>query len=207
MITITKTLCILIFIISVWAWNDRKIFNGFMHFPFKEERDQSYYRLFTSIFLHGSWLHLLVNLFVLYSFGEAIEYQFIQLFGLTQGRIYFLILFLLSGILADIPTLKKFKDDIHFRSVGASGSISGIMFAYVLFYPWNLLYLYGIIPIPGIVAGIGYIWYSRYAAKKEGGRIDHNAHLFGAISGLVITILMYPAVLPAFFKQLMSGLT
>lgn len=204
--TVTTLLCIFIFLISVWAWNDPKIFNGFMHFPYQEARDRSFYRFFTSIFLHGSWLHLLVNLFVLWSFGQIIEDRFIQIFQPFVGKLYYLLLFLLSGILADIPTYYKFKSDYEFRSVGASGSISGIMFAYVLFYPWNMLYLYGIIPIPGIIAAVIYIWYSRYAAKKEGGRIDHNAHLFGALSGLIITILLYPPVLQIFFQKLIQGI-
>ena len=116
----------------------------------------------------------------------------------------FLMLFIFSGIISDLPTTFRYRDDPSFRSVGASGAISGIMFSYVLFYPLENLYLYGIIPIPGIIAGILYLWYSNHAAKKEGGRIDHNAHFFGAVSGLVITILLYPPVILSFFRDLMS---
>lgn len=202
--SITIILCVIIFAISVWAWNSPAVFEKLVHFPYLEARDKSYYRLFTSIFLHGSWLHLLVNLFVFWTFGEAIEYQFHHLFGPILGKVNFVLLFVFSGVIADIPTTMKYKDISSFRSVGASGAISGIMFSYVLFYPLQYLYLYGLIPIPGIVAGVLYIWYSNYAAKKEGGRIDHNAHLYGALTGLVFTILVYPKVLPLFFQQLLS---
>lgn len=204
--SITIVICVVIFAISVWAWNDSRIFNNLMHYPYQEARDRSFYRFFTSIFLHGSWLHLLVNLFVFWTFGEAIEYQFNHIFGPVLGKVNFILLFVLSGVLADLPTFRKYKDNPNFRSVGASGSISGIMFAYVLFYPLQYLYLYGIIPIPGIIAGVLYLWYSNYAAKKEGGRIDHNAHFYGAVTGLIFTIITYPPVVKSFFQQLLSVL-
>lgn len=202
--TITTILCIIIFGISLWGFNSQPVFLKLMHYPYVEARDRSYYRFFTSIFLHGSWLHLLVNLFVFYTFGQAIEYQFANLFGETMGRINFLLLFVLSGVMADVFTFRKHRDDPNFRSVGASGSISGVMFAYVLFYPLQNLYLYGLIPIPGIIAGVLYLWYSNYAAKKEGGRIDHSAHFYGAVTGILFTIVVYPKVVTSFIQQLLS---
>lgn len=202
--SLTVILCVVIFAVSVWAWNSPALFQKLVHYPYLESRDKSYYRLLTSIFLHGSWLHLLVNLFVFWTFGQAIESQFAYLFGPQLGKINFILLFIFSGVISDLPTTFKYRDQPSFRSVGASGAISGIMFSYVLFYPLENLYLYGIIPIPGIIAGVLYLWYSNYAAKKEGGRIDHNAHFYGAVSGLVITILLYPPVVLSFFQQLMS---
>lgn len=202
--SLTVILCVVIFAVSVWAWNSPAIFQKLVHYPYLESRDKSYYRLLTSIFLHGSWLHLLVNLFVFWTFGQAIESQFAYLFGPQLGKINFILLFIFSGVISDLPTTFKYRDQPSFRSVGASGAISGIMFSYVLFYPLENLYLYGIIPIPGIIAGVLYLWYSNYAAKKEGARIDHNAHFYGAVSGLVITILLYPPVVLSFFRDLMS---
>lgn len=202
--TITGILCILIFGISLWGFNSQTIFEKMMHYPYQEARDNSYYRFLTSIFLHGSWLHLLVNLFVFYTFGAAIENQFGHLFGPTMGRVNFLLLFLLSGVLADLFTFRKHRDDPHFRSVGASGAISGVMFSYVLFYPLENLYLYGLIPIPGIIVGVLYLWYSNYAAKKEGGRIDHSAHFYGAVAGVIFTIVVYPKVIMSFIQQLLG---
>jgi len=202
--SLTVILCVVIFAVSVWAWNSPALFQKLVHYPYLESRDKSYYRLLTSIFLHGSWLHLLVNLFVFWTFGQAIESQFAYLFGPQLGKINFILLFIFSGVISDLPTTFKYRDQPSFRSVGASGAISGIMFSYVLFYPLENLYLYGIIPIPGIIAGVLYLWYSNYAAKKEGGRIDHNAHFYGAVSGLVITILLYPPVVLSFFRDLMS---
>lgn len=202
--TVTTILCFIIFGISLWGFNSHSVFLNLMHYPYVTARDRSYYRFLTSIFLHGSWLHLLVNLFVFFTFGEAVEYQFGLLFGPVMGKINFLLLFLLSGILADVFTYRKHLEDPNFRSVGASGSISGVMFAYVLFYPLQNLYLYGLIPIPGIIAGVLYLWYSNYAAKKEGGRIDHSAHFYGAVAGIIFTIAVYPKVVPLFIQQLFS---
>lgn len=202
--SVTVILCAIIFGISLWAWNAPAVFRQLVHYPYQEARDRSYYRLVTATFLHGSWLHLLINLFVFWTFGEAIEIQFYHLFGPVVSKIYFLLLFFLSGVLGDVGTMVKYKDNPHFRSVGASGAVSGVMFAYVLFYPLQNLYLYGLIPIPGILAAIGYLWYSNYAAKKEGGRIDHNAHFYGAVAGLVFTIIIYPPVLSHFVREIMS---
>src|SRR5690606_18120585 len=122
--------------------------------------------------------HLLVNLFVFYTFGAAIENQFGHLFGPTMGRVNFLLLFLLSGVLADLFTFRKRRDDPHFRSVGASGAISGVMFSYVLFYPLQNLFLYGLVTMTGICFLVLDLLYSNSAARNEGGSIDHTAHFY-----------------------------
>ncbi len=202
--SITVLFCFVVFGISLWGFRSPSVFHQLMHYPYVEARDRSYHRMITSIFLHGSWLHLLVNLFVFFTFGEAIEYLFIQLFGSALGRINFILLFLLSGLMASVFTFRKHLHDPNFRSVGASGSISGVMFAYVLFFPLQNLYLYGLIPIPGIIVGVLYLWYSNYAAKREGGRIDHSAHFYGAVTGLIFTIVIYPKSVSMFVQQLMS---
>src|SRR5690606_21884000 len=133
--TITGILCILIFGISLWGFNSQTIFEKMMHYPYQEARDNSYYRFLTSIFLHGSWLHLLVNFFVFYTFCAAIDTQFGHLFRSIMERVYFLLLLLLLGFLADLFTFRNHRDDPHFPSVGASWAISGVMFSYLLFYP------------------------------------------------------------------------
>jgi membrane associated rhomboid family serine protease len=207
--TITVTLIIIgITVLISWqAFSNRDLFLKFMHYPYEEHRDKEYYRWVTSIFLHGSWMHLAINMFVLYSFGTFIESVFVELFGVVKGRINFVALYVLSGVFADIPTYFKHKNNQSFSSVGASGATSGIMFAFALLLPWEMIYLFGIVPIPAIVAAVLYLVYSSYASRQEAGsRIDHEAHFWGAVFGFVFTIALKRELFSAFLREVVNGL-
>jgi membrane associated rhomboid family serine protease len=207
--TITVTLIIIgITVLISWqAFSNRDLFLKFMHYPYEEHRDKEYYRWVTSVFLHGSWMHLAINMFVLYSFGTFIESVFVELFGVVKGRINFVALYVLSGVFADIPTYLKHKNNQSFSSVGASGATSGIMFAFALLLPWEMIYLFGIVPIPAIIAAVLYLVYSSYASRQEAGsRIDHEAHFWGAVFGFVFTIALKPELFSAFLSKVVNGL-
>ena len=196
-------------LISWQAFNNRAMFEKLLHSPYRESKYKEWHRLLTGVFLHGSWTHLLVNMFVLWQFGEQVEMIFttpesgytISGFGEVKGRIYFTLLYFVIAILADIPTFLKHRNNPGFRSVGASGAVSGLLFIYIIFAPWKLLYLYAIVPIPGIVAAVGYLAYSTYANRRGGGRIDHSAHLWGAIAGFVLAIALKPEWLGVFIER------
>jgi membrane associated rhomboid family serine protease len=191
-------------LISYQAFNDYSLFSKLKHFPYEEKREKSFYRLVTSGFIHGNFTHLLVNMLVLYFFGDFVEYTFTAKFGLVFGKVAFLIFYILIIVLADLPTYYKHKDNPRFSSVGASGAISGLVFTYILYNPLSSLYLYFIIPINAVVFGIGYLWYSSYMSKKSGDHIDHDAHFAGAISGIFISLLIQPQLLSRFFNQITS---
>lgn len=204
--SVTLVLIIVTAFISWQAFSNRDLFLKFMHFPYEEHRDKEFYRWVTSVFLHGSWMHLAINMFVLWSFGTFIEGAFVEIFGSPMGRINFLALYLLSGIFADIPTYLKHKNNQSFSSVGASGATSGIMFAFALLLPWEMIYLFGVIPIPAILAAVLYLIYSSYASRKEAGsRIDHEAHFWGAVFGFVFTIILKPELFSRFLSELVNG--
>lgn len=205
--SVTLVLIIVTAFISWQAFSNRDLFLKFMHFPYEEHRDKEFYRWVTSVFLHGSWMHLAINMFVLWSFGTFIESAFVEIFGSPMGRVNFLALYLLSGIFADIPTYLKHKNNQSFSSVGASGATSGIMFAFALLLPWEMIYLFGIIPIPAILAAVLYLIYSSYASRKEAGsRIDHEAHFWGAVFGFVFTIILKPELFSRFLNELVNGI-
>jgi membrane associated rhomboid family serine protease len=174
------------------------------HWPAKEYYHKEFHRLISSGFVHGGWLHLLINMFVLWNFGEIVERHFIVFFGPVRGVIYFVLVYLLVIICASLPSYFEKKDNENYLAVGASGGVSGIVFIYILLYPWEMLYLYAIIPIPGIIAGVLYLWYSSYASRNVQDRIDHQAHFYGALFGLVFTLLLKPSLLPAFFRSLVN---
>lgn len=176
-----------------------------MHFPYQEVRDKSYYRFITSGFVHGSWLHLGINMFVLWSFGESIEKNvYLPLFGEMMGRLLFVIMYLATIVFADIPTFLKHRNNPGYSSVGASGAVSGVVFISILVDPWSIILVY-FIPVPGIIAGVAYLIYSSWASKNSNDRIDHDAHFYGALFGMLFTIALKPALFMNFVDRLINN--
>ncbi len=142
-------------------------------------------RLLTSGFLHVDWLHLILNMYVLYIFGDIVS-------GML-GTIPFIIIYIGSLFAGNLYALQYHKDEPFYSAVGASGAVSGIVYASILLYPGMSLYLFFIpIPIPGYIFGVGYLLYSIYGMKKQLGNIGHAAHLGGAIGGFALTLLLHP---------------
>lgn len=158
--------------------------------------------MLTSGFVHADWTHLIVNMFVLYSFGNYIESYITHEFGSVLGRVIYLILYLLNIIFANIPTTLRHRFNPGFSSIGASGAVSGIIFIFILLQPWSILKLFLVIPVPAIIAGIGYLIYSSWAANQGHGRLDHSAHFAGAIAGMIMIILLKREILSDFFFRL-----
>ena len=203
---ISITLIIIIFtsLISMQGFNRYELIDRLKHSPYREAGGKEYYRLLTSGFLHADWVHLLINMFVLYSFGNYIEAYINSLFGDPAGKIIYLMLYLLNIFLANIPTLLKHRHNPSFSSIGASGAVSGIIFIFILLNPWAILYLFFVIPVPAIIAGIGYLIYSSWAANKGHGRLDHAAHFAGAIAGMVMMVILDPHILNQFLHRLVA---
>ncbi|MBK8484137.1 MAG: rhomboid family intramembrane serine protease [Saprospiraceae bacterium] len=106
------------------------------------------------------------------------------------GGILFIVIYVLILILSCIPTYIKFKNNPQYASIGASGAISGILFIYILYFPFNLLYLFGMIPVPAIVFGFLYLYYSWWASRNTNDHIDHDAHYYGAVMGLLFGVII-----------------
>lgn len=202
--SITTTLVIIISIISIYAFSNPELINKYKHFPYYESKRNEYYRMITSGFLHGGWMHLIINMFVLYEFGRIAEGMYKQLFGVQNGSILYVVLFFLTIVVADLPTYFKYRNNPGYASIGASGAVSGIVFIFILIAPWEMLYLYGIIPIPAIMGGVAYLGYSQWAANNSNSNVDHDAHLYGALFGMLFTIILAPRLLGHFWEQLIS---
>ena len=124
------------------------------------------------------------------------------MFGLTMGAILFLVMYLLTIVLADTPTYFKYQDNPNYSAIGASGGVSGILFAFILFMPWSMLGLFFVVPIPAIVFGVLYLWYESWSAKNSRDNIGHDAHFWGAVAGVVITIIYRPTIFIDFISKL-----
>jgi len=203
--TLTLLLVIVTGLISYQAFNKPELFYKLSHQPHREYHSKEYYRFISSGFVHADFTHLLINMYVLWIFGEEVERNFVIIFGEAMGRVYFLLLYLATIAFGDLPTFLKHKDNPNFTSVGASGAVSGIVFVFILFYPWSTLLLFFIIPAPAILAGVAYLIYSSYASRKMNDRIDHDAHFYGAIFGMLFTIALKPSLIQLFISQLINN--
>lgn len=162
--------------------------------PYLVKRKSQYYRMITSGFLHADFIHLFFNMFTLFFFGSAIEYYFAK-YGLG-GKATYLLLYFLSLVASDIPSYLKHKDDYHYHSLGASGAVSAVVFASIVFGPWNEIRLYGAISISFMIYAILFILYCINMGKKANDNINHDAHLWGSLFGLVFTVGLIIALNP-----------
>ncbi len=160
------------------------------------------YRLFTHAFIHANWEHLIVNMIVLFSFGSVVEHYFQENFGRVGGITYYLILFFGSILFSTLWSLYKQKDNPYYNAVGASGAVSAVLFTAIFFDPWSSIYFFGILPIPGIIFGGLYLYYSYYMSTKKTDNIAHDAHFLGAIFGFFLPVILRPSLLLGFFDML-----
>jgi membrane associated rhomboid family serine protease len=158
-----------------------------------------YDRFITHGFVHADGGHLIFNMITLFFFGSVIE-SFYRQYFFDLG----FVLFYLGGlIVAIIPSYLKHKNDHQWASLGASGAVSAVLFAYILFEPWKLIFVF-FIPVPAIIFAVLYVAYSIWSGKRGNSHINHSAHLWGAAYGVVMTIILEPRLIPHFFNKLMQ---
>lgn len=179
--------------------------NKLIFHPYTVKREGQWYRFISSAFIHGDWMHLLFNMFTLYWFGQLIELGVLKRqFGQETGAILYTMLFLIGVIVAHLPTYQKHKDSPHYRSLGASGGVSAVLFACIMFFPLEDICIYGILCIPGFIIGPLYLVYTYYRGKQGNDNINHDAHLYGALFGILFSLIIQPTVLGDFFRQVMA---
>lgn len=201
------TIFIVIFtsLISILAFSRPELMYKLQFNPFQVHHRKQYYRMLTHGLLHADWVHLIINMLVLLSFGTAVEHYFGRLESTGSLKFPGLIFILLYGgavVVSSLTTLRKYKDNSMYNSVGASGGVSAVIFTSIFFAPWQNLLLYAIIPIPGILFGVLYLAYSHYMSKKASDNINHDAHFIGAVYGLVFPLFIDISLLGTFIDQL-----
>ncbi len=153
------------------------------------------YRCITGGFVHVSLTHLLFNAITLYFFGPLLEFHL--------GSIKYVVLYMGSLLCAHALTYVQHRHNGSYNAIGASGAISGVLFAYVLFAPYDLIYFFGVVPVPSILFAFLFVGGSIYAIKSgKSFGIAHEAHLGGAIGGALLTVILEPNVFPSFLEQL-----
>ncbi len=204
----TVIIIIITVIASLTAFSNNKVMNDLIFYPPAIHQRRQWYRFFTSGLLHADYIHLAFNMLALYSFGSALESYFVDLFN-QYGVWVYLLLYILALMVSSLPDYFKYKEDYHYRSLGASGAVSAVVFACILFNPLAKISLI-IIPffgIPGFVFAILFLVISSYLNKRGGGVINHSAHIFGALFGIAFSIFVvytfssYP-LLESFYYQI-----
>lgn len=199
--TITLMLILVISLVSAFAFSKKNAMAQLQFNAFQIYHRRQYYRIVTHAFVHANWEHLIVNMIVLYSFGLAVERYFQMYFGTLSGYFY-LILFFGSVIFSSLWSLVKQRDNPYYNAVGASGAVSAILFTAIFFDPWSNIYFFGILPIPGIIFGGLYLYYSYYMSTKKMDNIGHDAHFLGAIFGFFFPVMLRPSLLMDFIGVL-----
>ena len=189
-------------VISVLAFYNREIFDRLKFNAVDAKEPKNSYRFLTYGLIHGDFLHLFVNMLVLYSFGRIVE-TFYGIWFPEKSGFYFGLLYVGGLILSIVPSFGKHKNDVFYNAVGASGAVSAVLFASIILYPTGKIMLLFIpIPIPAPVFGVLYIAYEYYMSKRGGDNIGHDAHLWGAIFGVVFTIALKPELAALFLQQI-----
>ena len=205
-ISLTLLLVLIIGFISWQGFNKDHVKAKLIFHPYAIKYHGEWVRFITHAFIHADWNHLLINLFVLYQFGEVAERFFSYLFGSEYASLVFVLFFLGAVIFSSVPDYFKHQDNPSYGSLGASGATSALVFVYIVQDPWNW-FLFP--PLPALFLGIAYLYYSSYMDKKGGDNIGHNAHFWGATYGLAFAFIaasiLKPEFIHYFIAKLMEG--
>lgn len=189
MLSITLIILLLTCLISFTAFSNDNITNELIFYPTAISRNNQWYRFITCGFIHADIMHLAFNMYTFYLFGNMVENAFNELFP-GMGKILFVILYLTSLIVCLLPTYFQHQNDYHYRSLGASGAVSAVIFIGIFLYPTMGLGIFPIpINIPAFIFGPIYLVISAVLAKKGHGNINHSAHIWGALFGIVFLII------------------
>lgn len=198
-LTINTLIILITVVVSIIGWqNNNRWIDKLIFWPAKMKgQPQEWYRFISSGLIHADVMHLFFNLFTLYFFGNIVE--------AIMGHGQYLIFYILALIVSHITTYLKYRDNNYYRSLGASGAVAAVLFVFIFFAPWEKVALFGLFEIPAIIFAVLYLGITFYLSKKEGGTINHDAHLWGALFGWVyVAIFLDPQHGLSFIKNILN---
>jgi membrane associated rhomboid family serine protease len=190
-LSLTIVLVIINVLVSIAAFSNQRMMDDLIFYPPAIKNRGQWYRFFSHGFIHADIAHLAFNMLALWSFGEGLEtvFSFSCVFD-KWGKLLYLLLYFSALFMASFPDYLKYKDSYHFRSLGASGAVSAVIFSMILFFPQTPIGIIFLpVRIPGWLFGVAYLGISAYLDKRGGGTINHGAHFWGAAYGVVLTVL------------------
>jgi len=196
--SITLVIIAVTVLVSLAAQNNQRLFENLLFQPFVMHESKDWFRFLSHGFIHGGTMHLLVNMYVLWMFGTAVE----EAYGALTGRnplLPYLVLYLGGIVLSSLPGYFKHRHDPTYRAVGASGATSAVVFSFILLHPdTKLMLIFLPIPMAAWIFGGLYLAYEWYMSKRGKGNIAHDAHYFGALYGIAFTAMLGPRVVGNF---------
>ena len=190
-------------LVSLLCFSGRPDVNSLMFNAYQVWHRKEWWRMLTSGLVHGGWGHLFFNMLTLYFFGTVVEQYFAAAFGSTNGIVLYVVLYVSAIAVASLWDLFKNRDNPNYNALGASGAVSAVLFASILFDPKMGIYIYLIpIPVPGYIFAPLYLLYCWYMARRGTDNIGHTAHFWGAVYGLAFPLICRPDIFQHFLAQL-----
>jgi membrane associated rhomboid family serine protease len=184
-------------VVSFMAFNNARLMNDLILWPPAITRSREYHRLVTYGVVHADFGHLLFNMITLFFFGRTME----GFFTASLGTLGFALFYILALVVSILPTYLSNKNNPNYRSLGASGAVSAVLFSFVLLAPWSRIIVF-VIPVPAIIYAVLYVAYSIYMDRRGQGNVNHSAHLWGAAFGVAFTVVVRPEVISHFLAAL-----
>jgi membrane associated rhomboid family serine protease len=184
-------------VVSFMAFNNARLMNDLILWPPAITRNREYHRLVTYGVVHADFGHLLFNMITLFFFGRVME----GFFAARLGTMGFALFYIVGLVVSILPTYLSNRNNPNYRSLGASGAVSAVLFSYILLAPWSRIVVL-VLPMPAIIYAVLYVVYSIYMDRRGQGNVNHSAHLWGAAYGVAFTLLVRPEVLSHFLSEL-----
>jgi membrane associated rhomboid family serine protease len=199
---ITLILIAVTAVVSFVAFSNALLMEKLIFSPTEITQKNQYYRFITSGFLHADVGHLLINMFVFWSFGTYVEGYLDT--NTQNGTFWYLLLYLGGIAVSSVPTYLQQKNNYNYRSLGASGAVEAVVFASILISPMTNICLYGILCLPAVLMGLAFLGYEYYMNTRRTDNINHSAHFTGAIFGFAYLACLLPSLLPNFVAQIVA---
>lgn len=188
-LSITLIIIIVTTLVSIGGFSNQKIIDDLIFYPPAVTQQKQWWRFFTCGFIHADFGHLILNMYALYIFGVNVEKAFVGIFG-QYGNYVYLLMYISALLVCLLPTYKKHKNNFYYRSLGASGAVSAVVFCFILLFPLQKLGLiFFPIMIPGFIFGTLYLIFSSVLERKSKDNINHSAHIWGAFYGVVFLVV------------------
>lgn len=202
--TLTLILVIATVLVSLKAFSDYELQHNAVFSPYRLVHFREYHRLLSHMLIHGDMIHLFFNMYVLYAFGDILETIYTDVY-LWKGRLLMLAVYVLGGVFACLPSILKHRNNDLYRSLGASGAVSAVLYSVILWLPDIELRVFFYIPMKAWVFGLVYLGLEYYLDKRGGSTgIAHDAHYFGALFGVLFNLMLRPELGPSFIDAIIN---
>lgn len=191
-------------LLSIMAFNQPVLFEKALFRPYAIKHQQQYWRWISGGFIHADYGHLIVNMLSFYFFAEWVQIFYDNLLPLPAG-VLFVAFYVLAILMSSMFDYYRYQNTYTYSALGASGAVAAVIFSFILFQPFQSIYLYYVIKIPAWLFGVLYLFYEYKMAQKGRDNIGHNAHFFGALFGFFFPIVLKPQLAIQFiltFKEM-----